>query len=775
MEPAVEKMKLLASGDQIAITGDFDLKQRYKVTISPELKGDRGYGVQSESRWGATFRPKESCLIFPSTQVFARARQELRFAFFQVNTPQVTWKLARIPAEKLSAVTARVKEFEKDARDPVTGKVVIDPRTGFTKQFQTELLVEAFQLPVASSGAFEATSNDTETRRDVRCTPAEASAKAGVAPANEAFAGPYLFEASATLPDGRIVGNRSIICVNDYLLTQKRTPTKVIMRLAKMSDASSVAGVTIRALTDENIELARAVTDKEGIAEFPKDKVFPKTSGSNAKNTHLFIADTATGPALQFAEATAYSSGTDSAPSPNRPHAEIITDRNLYRPGHTVKMKGLARDVTDSSGLTIPVGASVHWTIKESDGSRVVGEGDTTLSAYGGWEAEWNVPEKAKLGSYEVRCAVGGRDYAGVTVISVQEYRVPLFSVMVEATTPEVGTTAHARISSAYFHGAPNAGARVHWKASWTTLADFASDSDEPYRKRFNSYSEVGPRLDVDSEDIKTIEGDTQARCTWFRDDRVRIAVQRQSRRRPHEHYLARGRHLNRRTNPQRRRHGHAFRDRNASRRPRRRAELQSLRSGIKVDIDALDPEDEKQDGVLVRADLFHVTTKTVKEQIAPFVYRYRNTDQFAKVASQESKTPAELVFPTTETGRYVVAVNATKVKAPMVSDETTVTGEKPAQLPVVNETTFKIEHRAEPFLPGEKAAFTIQAPFGGVAWVSVETDEVLDTLLVPVKGNAGRIEVPIKENYAPNATVSIYLVKPGGENELPLERFAYS
>ena len=169
VEPAVEKMKLLASADEIQITGEFDLKQRYKVTISPELKGDRGYGLQSESRWGATFRPKESCLIFPSTQVFARARQELRFAFFQVNTPQVTWKLARIPAEKLSAVTARVKEFEKDARDPVTGKVVIDPRTGFAKEFQTELLVDAFQLPVASSGTFEATSNDTETRRDVRC------------------------------------------------------------------------------------------------------------------------------------------------------------------------------------------------------------------------------------------------------------------------------------------------------------------------------------------------------------------------------------------------------------------------------------------------------------------------------------------------------------------------------------------------------------------------------------------------------------------------------
>ena len=81
------------------------------------------------------------------------------------------------------------------------------------------------------------------------------------------------------------------------------------MRLAKMSDGSSVAGVTIRAVTEDNNELARAVTDTNGIAEFPKDKVFPKTTDSKAKNTHLFIADTATGPALQFAEATAYPSG----------------------------------------------------------------------------------------------------------------------------------------------------------------------------------------------------------------------------------------------------------------------------------------------------------------------------------------------------------------------------------------------------------------------------------------------------------------------------------
>jgi alpha-2-macroglobulin len=763
IEPAVAKMKLLASRDEIEITGTFDLTQRHKVTISPEIKGDRGYGLASESRWGASFRPKESCLLFPSSQVFARARQDLRFAFFQVNTPQVTWKLARIPAEKLSAVTARVREFEQDATDPVTGKGVIDPRTGFAKQFQTELLVDAFQLPVSASGTFDATSGDTETRRDVHCAP----------PAKEEFAGAYLFEASATLPDGRLVGNRSIICVNDYLLTQKRTPTSVIVRLAKMSDASSVAGVTVRAITDENIELGRAVTDNNGMAQFSKDAVFPKNRDPRTRNTQLFIADTATGPALQFAEGTAYSSGSDYSQTARRAHAEIITDRNLYRPGQTLKMKGLVRDVTVFSGPMIPVGAEVHWNITEADGSRVVGQGDTTVSPYGGWEAEWNVPEKAKLGSYEIRCRVNDNDYEGVNTIGVQEYRVPLFSVVVEATTPEVGTTAHARVSSTYFHGAPNVGARVHWKATWSSSAEYASEEDGSAKKRFNSYSEVGPALDPNSEDTKTIEGDTQldkngmATLTCESPFKDNPAVERAN-------VIWRGDVTS--IDGQTLVGGDMATLFAAEARLGVGATEQVTEpAGVKVDIDALDPKDKKMNDVPVRADLFHVTTKTVKEQIAPFVYRYRNTDEFAKVASQESKTPAQLIFPTSETGRYVVAVSAPKIKTPLVSDETTVTGEKPAELPVVNETTFKIEHRAEPFVPGDKAALTIQAPFGGVAWVSVETDEVLDTLLIPVKGNAGRIELPIKKEYAPNATVSIYLVKQGGDKELPRERFAYS
>src|SRR5262249_55206542 len=116
----------------------------------------------------------------------------------------------------------------------------------------------------------------------------------------------------------------------------------------------------------------------------------------------------------------------------------------------------------------------------------------------------------------EVRCAVGGRDYGGGAVISGLKFPVPLFFFIVEGNTPEGGTTAHPRVSSSHFYRAPKARPRGHLETSWTTSPDYAPDSEGAYRKRFNSSSEVGPRLDIDSEDIKTIEGDTQLDAHGF-------------------------------------------------------------------------------------------------------------------------------------------------------------------------------------------------------------------------------------------------------------------
>jgi uncharacterized protein YfaS (alpha-2-macroglobulin family) len=120
-----------------------------------------------------------------------------------------------------------------------------------------------------------------------------------------------------------------------------------------------------------------------------------------------------------------------------------------------------------------------------------------------------------------------------------------------------------------------------------------------------------------------------------------------------------------------------------------------------------------------------------------------------------------------------VVAIRARDIKTPLVAAETTVTGDEPAEMPVENDTSFSLTTRKDPWVPGDRAAFTVRAPFAGVAWVCVETDDILDTMVVPLSGNAARIEVPVKKEYAPNSTVSVYLTRPGGATSLPEERFA--
>jgi len=144
--------------------------------------------------------------------------------------------------------------------------------------------------------------------------------------------------------------------------------------------------------------------------------------------------------------------------------------------------------------------------------------------------------------------------------------------------------------------------------------------------KRFNSYAEVGPRFDVDSEDIKTIEGDTQLDAHGF----ATIACESPFKDNPAVSRM----NISWRADVtsidgQTLTGGDTATLFATETRLGIRAEEQTTEpAGVKVQIDALNSEDEKEDGILVRADLFHVTTKTVKEQLAPLVYRYRNRPQ---------------------------------------------------------------------------------------------------------------------------------------------------
>ncbi len=738
VEPPVKNLKLSAGDDEIVAEGDFDVLQRYTVTLSPALKGSAGYGLAAPSKWGATFKPKAAAVIFPiDEKILQRSRPGLRFSFLQVNTALLTWNVAEIPLEKLAAVTARIHEFQDQAKDPLTGNPIIDPATGREKTVETELLVKAFDLNIVASGRFDSTGGDKEVLRKIDWNPD-----------GTPLHGPFLLEVFGFGDDGKFVGNHVIVCFSDILMTQKRSGSTVTLRLARMSDGAPVANASVRAITKENYELAHATSNADGLAFFTSDRLFPKGKGFK---THLFYAETPEGPAIQFADGSSYSSG-----SPGRGRKEtvlrsfILPDRNLYRPGQTAKLKGFVRREWGGE-LFEPSDLKVEWWITRVDADEHVAEGSAALKA-GGWDAEWPIPAKAPLGEYVLHCKVGTLTAEEHDHIKVEEYRVPLFSVAVEPQGG-VGSRSSVKVSSAYFHGAPNAGSRIHWKATWSIVDN---ESEEGIR-RGDTYSEGAPSdpfpedregdAVLDHDGVATLASDAPfAQAALFGRFEVNWRVDVSS---PDGQTLTAG-----------------ARDRLQAvpALPGVRCVAQ-FPGRIKVDVDAVGPKDEPVSQLPVRVDLFHLTDKTVKEQLAPFVFRYRNTSIFQKVASQTTKTPGTILFPVKDTGEYVATATGADSKTPLVSDQTALSGNEEAEFPVENEVNFKLTPLdKKPFYrPGDTATFSVQAPFGGTAWVTVEAEEILDSLLVPLSGNSGLISLPIRKEYAPNAWVSVYILHPGG------------
>ena len=188
---------------------------------------------------------------------------------------------------------------------------------------------------------------------------------------------------------------------------------------------------------------------------------------------------------------------------------------------------------------------------------------------------------------------------------------------------------------------------------------------------------------------------------------------------------------------------------------------------------DALDKAAQARD---VRVELFRVGTKTVRENVAPFVVRYRNTPLFTPVKTvtvAQVGADSSVDIPVDEPGDYVAVASGQGLRP--VSAETFVDGPGEDEVPVETPTSLLVQAihpEKKEYVPGETAAMVTRSPVSGVAWVSIETDRVLNTVLVPLPGSTTRIEFPVKPEYAPDATVAVYLLRPGGSDRLPAERF---
>lgn len=757
VEPEVPGLKRLAGTYNIHLEGEFDLSQTYTVTVDAPLSSQAGYPLKAPSVHRIEFSGTHPAIYFPSTQFFQRAGLGLNVKFLHANTGEVTWRLAEIPPHQLSNVWARVNEYNESKIDPLTGDEMIDEKTGWVENVDTELLVDALKLKTRGSGTLPGAVSTEPVFRDIRWRPA---------PDQPIPSGAYLLEVHAPTEDGRITGNRAMIFFNDIYVTQKRTPQDIILKLSKMDDSTAVPGAHVKVVSDDNQLIAENTSDAQGMVRFSRLDLRPKYKGSPVP--HHFIVDSPSGRALQYVDTPYY---YDSGYAPYQTEVEsiypvttIITDRNLYRPGHTVKFKGITRvRVGDAfEQLEVRSGLELNWKIT-SGRSRVIAAGSTKLDESGGWEGEWEVPKDTKLGHYSMHCAIPGLSSKhGYASFRVEEYRVPLFEVELAEET-KIGDTARIRIQSNYFHGGPNANAQVSWTARWSPHYYSSRDRfmrGDRYSEKPHSGSAIPEltgkfKLGTNGGEFIDVKIPADLPYTASRYS-LRLSVDVTS---PEGRTISTGIYGNLQVVP----HDSGL-----------RMEVgYEPNPHLLIEVGGFDIDDKPVAGLPAELTLFLVESKTVKEKVSPGVFRYRNFQQYQPVLTQPTKTGEVVTYAVEKPGRYVsVSRLLEDPNAPTHSNRVTVAGEAPAAYPVHNSSAFMIKADKKTYQPGDTAKLAIEAPFGGKAWVSVETDDIIEQFVVDVASNASGIDLPIKPEYYPNAFVSIYLVKPGGGDHLPKERY---
>ncbi len=168
-----------------------------------------------------------------------------------------------------------------------------------------------------------------------------------------------------------------------------------------------------------------------------------------------------------------------------------IFDRPLFRPGQTVSMKHIAR-TRNSKGFSFPASSRLpaSLTIRHADGAEFTQP--LLWDGQGSAVSTWKIPDAAKRGSYSVRLSGGGyNDISGE--FRVNDFRVPVFTGSIQGvTTPQVAAAEiPLLLGLSFLNGGAAKGASVHISATlrprWPHFAryeDYAFNVDFYYEEQ---------------------------------------------------------------------------------------------------------------------------------------------------------------------------------------------------------------------------------------------------------------------------------------------------
>ena len=238
----------------------------------------------------------------------------------------------------------------------------------------------------------------------------------------------------------------TIVMVSDVGLVTKTSPGQILVYAAHRATGQPQSGCDIQTLVNNTV----AATGKTG-----DDGVAISTFTVDRPDSVVTVARCGN-------QVTASDPGNWALQSDAREMVGYIyTDKPVYRPGHTVRIKGVLR--WRAQGQLLPFdGNEVELSITDSN-DKVVRRETRPVDAFGAVSTSFTVPAGASLGYYTIKVAKGEAEAS--SSFQVQEYRKPEFEVIVTPAERFVtqGGRASVTINAKYYFGQPVARGSVKY------------------------------------------------------------------------------------------------------------------------------------------------------------------------------------------------------------------------------------------------------------------------------------------------------------------------
>jgi alpha-2-macroglobulin len=771
-------MSLRSEGKSLFIEGDFSASDRYIVSVTNAFVSAEGTGVSNPGNFEATFERLEPEVLLPSEDEAQLAHGLRKYAIDTVN---------------IASVKIRIKKL--------TGKGVVRAFQGYRNY--TGIGPNYTQVEPTSVIPYALVPGETILEKDIELGTAVDTGKTveiswdELLPAGLDFATLFVDVIGTPHPEAGASGRRNaqaIVQLTDIGLAWKFTENAALVFAFSCDTGKPLPGVKIDVRGEDALALAEVVTDASGLAKVPRNADVRHIQALLGEDSYTVAFDDSLDRVGMWHFPVRYSWMKQ---RPETRRAFLFTERSLYRPGETVRIKGIVRDQLGNA-IALSKKAPARVVIIDPEEKEIFTHA-VELSALGSFDITYTLPD-SKTGDHtiklefpeELELAEKTEDWEDQIAITesasfelplkVEEFRRNTFEVVQNIDSPKIGAEEiSAKLTATYYQGQPVAAGKA---STFTEITEI-----NPYPERYRDflfgnhrtddwrywYNYFGYRDEEDENEITSTSFDSEQVLSkeGFAEIRVKIPAGDFPTARQvsvaTEVTDANSQTLNSRSTVT--------------------VHPAALYAGIsRVDklirvgdatpfrfvVTDTEGEPAKQDVMLTMSLMreVHATTKTTNANgdtvtnSEPKLEMVFTTNIEVSAADSAKEGVASSIIPKND-GLHFLTVKGKDAEGREFATVTRfhVYGAKEYPWQYEEGIRIKLVSERKSYKPGDVARILVLSPIEGSALVTVERENVLSSYLTEIKADNPVIEIPLTDEHAPNAYVSILIVKGSAES----------